>query len=178
MSRLSFLFLLLLTGKALSFDTGCQQHYFWTGTQCKICNRSDCPIGMYREQCVASYALDDAECYPCKSPPFPDHTVFTSSGLPFLGNTCMWECIQGYFFDGSACVQCSVEPCTLPRIRDTCTQGSTEDAACVCAINEFIDGDTCSPCQHTSCATPSEFTQCPGHTQVDISACADVGSDA
>jgi len=161
-------------------------HHYFDGAHCRLCTRSPCGIGLFRETCTES-STHDAECVPCKPPPAM-HAVHTTGGLPFMEDNCMWACEANYFrlevTEGlHECLPCSTDPCPYTDMsRPFCPLGSTEDAQCKCPLDTYIDPDvqegateTCKPCMLTECADGLVLVRCLGTEDSDVSACEAVG---
>ena len=53
-------------------------------------------------------------CIPCSLPPANGEHV--TGGLPYMQDSCMWACREGYYRENDECRACITDECTIPGI--------------------------------------------------------------
>ena len=67
--------------------------------QCTKCSSSTCPPGEFRQACSENH---DGKCTRC-SQPKPNHSHWTTPGIPYDNDNCQWGCDDGYFLQLGKC---------------------------------------------------------------------------
>ena len=102
----------------------CVTGYFQSGQRCRACNTSACPVGQYRTLCSEKA---DGVCTSCSLK--PSYSFFTTHGVPYNEDNCLWSCQHGYFQIGSLCSACNMSICTLGYYRTGCN--ATTNGVCI-----------------------------------------------
>jgi hypothetical protein len=153
--------------------TVCSSNFFLnSANKCQRCTYSRCEIGFYRNRCEMG-STADAQCSPCTNPK-PEHSSYTTFGMPYLFNNCRWRCDDGYYKDADDnCVACATAACPNNQIRETCLPFAEADARCICPPGQFLDAATesCTTCSTDACPDGTTRQECDGTTTADA-ACA------
>jgi len=101
----------------------CGAGYFLTAASaCAPCTTAPCPVGRFRGACALAA---DAACEPCTPASKPANSHFSSPGMPFDGDNCLWACDAGFYLD-NATRTCVATP--LPALLAV-PSGSLDEAA-------------------------------------------------
>ena len=141
-------------------DFTCDEDHFMADGVCHPCRDDPCPTGTYATNC-SLYA--DAACLDCLPPAGP--FAWTDG--------CGFQCADGHFLDGAACVVCGRPNCTLGQRPGPCTPWRDSgceacepgrgkvwvDDACgfECAHGYFRLEDRCEACNETAECAPGQY---------------------
>ena len=107
----------------------CSEGYYLDGgVVCVGCSSSlRCGPGMYESACTAT---EDSACVSC--------TSHCNVGTFEWTNGCLFQCVGGYFLNGSCCVRCTDSACGAGMYRTACT--ASVDGVCASCVTSMTTG--------------------------------------
>ena len=159
-------------------DFTCKAGFFFEEGQCRECDAGECAPGSYAVNCTL---YSDQRCLACAA---------VSGGVRWVAG-CEFECHEGYYLDGGACVECSHVDCAAGTYARACS--SAADAACIacaplstgivwtdgcdfqCADGFYLSGGLCVACtQLAGCSPGMLVASCNGTADATCVACGRV----
>jgi hypothetical protein len=100
----------------------CISSYYRSDETCIACTTSLCPVGFYRAECTTHA---DGNCNPC-SRRLPEHAIFSTPGMPYNTDNCLWQCSPGFYLGNSSeCLACLLPAwCGLGEYIQPCTSNT------------------------------------------------------